>query len=72
MLLCNMEPLEVFMGYYNKLVPHIYIPEPAVMEVIRKFFIMDSVSWASGVIKLLFYPCTRVMLSLLQFVFYGL
>jgi hypothetical protein len=28
-----MEPLEVFMGYYNKLVPHIYIPEPAVMEV---------------------------------------
>ncbi|PNF40197.1 hypothetical protein B7P43_G08271 [Cryptotermes secundus] len=35
-LLCNMEPLEVFMEYYNKLVPHIYIPEPAVMEeVIR-------------------------------------
>jgi hypothetical protein len=32
-LLCNMEPLEVFMEYYNKLVPHIYIPEPAVMEV---------------------------------------
>jgi hypothetical protein len=34
-----MEPLEVFMEYYNKLVPHIYIPEPAVMEVKEHFFI---------------------------------
>jgi hypothetical protein len=40
-LLCNMEPLEVFMGYYNKLVPHIYIPEPAVMEVNMMFLIID-------------------------------
>lgn len=35
-LLCNMEPLEVFMEYYNKLVPNIYIPEPAVMEEVIK------------------------------------
>jgi hypothetical protein len=35
-----MEPLEVFMEYYNKLVPHIYIPEPAVMEVNGKLFFL--------------------------------
>ncbi|KAJ4431515.1 hypothetical protein ANN_20113, partial [Periplaneta americana] len=41
-LLCNMEPLEVFMGYYNKLVPHIYIPEPAVMEEVIKAVDMNG------------------------------
>jgi hypothetical protein len=33
-----MEPLEVIMEYYNNFIPHIYIPEPAVMEVSRKLF----------------------------------
>jgi hypothetical protein len=42
-LLCNMEPLEIFMEYYNKLVPHIYIPEPAVMEVCSGFVLIRHV-----------------------------
>lgn len=41
-LLCNMEPLEVFMEYYSKLVPHIYIPEPAVMEEVIKVVDMNG------------------------------
>jgi len=38
-----MEPLEIFMEYYNKLVPHIYIPEPAVMEVCSGFVLIRHV-----------------------------
>ena len=38
-----MEPLEIFMEYYNKLVPHIYIPEPAVMEVCSGFVLIHHV-----------------------------
>jgi len=38
-----MEPLEIFMEYYNKLVPHIYIPEPAVMEVCSGFVLICHV-----------------------------
>jgi hypothetical protein len=53
-----MEPLEIFMEYYNKLVPHIYIPEPAVMEVCSGFVLICHVEgqprlllfdWAGGV-----------------------
>jgi len=52
-----MEPLEVFMEYYNKLVPHIYIPEPAVMEVCSDFVLIHVegqpslllFGWAVGV-----------------------
>ncbi|PSN47240.1 Protein PTCD3 [Blattella germanica] len=36
-LFCNMEPLEIFMQFYNQLVPNIYIPESAVMEVRSNF-----------------------------------
>ncbi|XP_047102645.1 LOW QUALITY PROTEIN: protein PTCD3 homolog, mitochondrial [Schistocerca piceifrons] len=35
-LLCVSEPLDVLMEYYNKLIPHIYIPEPSVMEEVIK------------------------------------
>lgn len=31
MLICSTEPLEVFMEFYDKLVPNIYTPEPSVM-----------------------------------------
>ncbi|CAG7817066.1 unnamed protein product [Allacma fusca] len=32
----NLEPIEDFFNFYDKLVPNIYIPEPAVMEEILK------------------------------------
>ncbi|XP_071448812.1 small ribosomal subunit protein mS39 [Hetaerina americana] len=35
-LMCSIEPLESFMEVYNKLVPNVYIPEPAVVEEILK------------------------------------
>ncbi|KAF4517193.1 hypothetical protein B566_EDAN005625 [Ephemera danica] len=33
-VICTLEPLESFMQVYNKYVPHVYIPEPSVMEEI--------------------------------------
>lgn len=35
-LLCNTEPLDVFMETYDMLVPNIYIPEPGIMTEILK------------------------------------
>ncbi|XP_046385763.1 protein PTCD3 homolog, mitochondrial [Ischnura elegans] len=35
-LMCTIEPLETFMEVYNKLVPNVYVPEPAVMEEVLK------------------------------------
>lgn len=35
-LLCNAEPLDVFMETYNALVPHVYVPEPGIMTEILK------------------------------------
>lgn len=36
MLLCQTEQLDTFMTLYNRLVPHIYVPEPVVMEEVLK------------------------------------
>lgn len=36
MLLCQTEQLDKFMMLYNKLVPHVYVPEPVVMEDVLK------------------------------------
>ncbi|XP_067012701.1 small ribosomal subunit protein mS39 [Anabrus simplex] len=45
-LLCSTEPLDVFMKMYNKLVPHIYIPEPSVMEeVVRAVDLNGAVEY---------------------------
>ncbi|KAJ8881542.1 hypothetical protein PR048_018024 [Dryococelus australis] len=41
-LLCSMEPLEVFMEFYNKMVPNIYVPEPGIMEDIIKAVDMNG------------------------------
>nr|CAD7201210.1 unnamed protein product [Timema douglasi] len=35
-LLCSTEPFEVFMEFYNKMVPNIYIPEPGIMEEVLR------------------------------------
>jgi len=32
-LKCTLEPFDVFMQYYDKIVPNIYTPEPQIMEV---------------------------------------
>ncbi|KAL1122507.1 hypothetical protein AAG570_002838, partial [Ranatra chinensis] len=34
MLLCETEPMDVFMKFYETLVPNVYIPEPSVMETV--------------------------------------
>lgn len=34
-ILCQNESIELLMKYYNDLVPHIYVPEPTISEVIK-------------------------------------
>ncbi|XP_063221190.1 small ribosomal subunit protein mS39 [Bacillus rossius redtenbacheri] len=41
-LLCSMEPLDVFMDFYNKMVPNIYVPEPGIMEEVIKAVDMNG------------------------------
>ncbi|CAL8089878.1 unnamed protein product [Orchesella dallaii] len=41
-LKCNLEPFDVFMQYYDKIVPNIYTPEPGIMEEILKSMELSS------------------------------
>ncbi|KAK7874266.1 hypothetical protein R5R35_006301 [Gryllus longicercus] len=41
-LMCTLESLDVFMDLYRKIVPHIYTPEPAVMEEVIKTIDMNG------------------------------
>jgi len=39
---CEGLPFEQFMEYYNVVVPHIYTPEPAIMEVRFEFSLLRT------------------------------
>ncbi|ODN00431.1 Protein PTCD3, mitochondrial [Orchesella cincta] len=41
-LKCNLEPFDVFMQYYDKIVPNIYTPEPGIMEEILRCMELSS------------------------------